>query len=205
MSPTMQFLLPPRIGQAMGAQETIRSKGFLGFNAMVTNADERKPEGLITMPTALIVAFISFLAVAVILFIAILVLSKPKRKTAPKPHGVHSNQNDKRAWRERIDDIVERHARGELTRDAALRDLAQVARDFASVKTGKDMSTYTLADINHLPVSASSDPGMKLLRQTINALYPPEFADAEHHVEARSTSVEQAAEWVSNLIERWRK
>ncbi|WEV63402.1 hypothetical protein [Bifidobacterium sp. ESL0732] len=166
---------------------------------------EYKPEGLIAMPTALIVAFIVFLAAAVILIIAILLLSRPKKQISAKVHGAHSTQNDKTAWRKRINNIVERHMRGELTRDAALRDLAQVARDFAGVKTNKDMSSYTLADINHLPVSQASDPGMKLLRATITALYPPEFADAERHAQARATTVEQAAEWVSNLIERWRK
>ncbi|WEV58357.1 hypothetical protein OZX67_05860 [Bifidobacterium sp. ESL0728] len=182
---------------------------FSAFQNMLqaNNADmaDYKPEGLITMPTALIVAFIVFLAAAVILVIAILVLSRPQKQAPAKVHGAHSTQNDKTVWRARINDIVERHAKGELSRDTALQELAQVARDFAGAKTNKDMSSYTLADINHLPVPASSDPGMKLLRQTITALYPPEFADVERHAQARSTSVEQAAEWVSNLIERWRK
>ncbi|WEV66432.1 MULTISPECIES: hypothetical protein [unclassified Bifidobacterium] len=164
-----------------------------------------KPEGLITMPTGLIVAFICSFGVAVILVIAILVLSRPRKETPAKVHGAHSPQNDKTAWRKRINGIVEQHAQGEKTRDEALQALAQVARDFAGVKTNKDISSYTLADLNHIPVSASSDPGMKLLRQTISALYPPEFADVERHAQARDISVEQAAEWVSNLIERWRK
>ncbi|MCO6558277.1 MAG: hypothetical protein J6575_02380 [Bifidobacterium sp.] len=180
---------------------------ILSMHLLQANSEmaEYKPEGLIAMPTALIIGFIVFLAAAVILVIAILLLSRPKKQISTKIHGAHGAQNDKTAWRARINDIVKRHTQGELTRDAALRDLAAVARDFAGAKTNKDMSSYTLADINHLPVSASSDPGMKLLRQTITALYPPEFADVERHAQARATSVEQAAEWVSNLIERWRK
>ncbi|WEV46017.1 hypothetical protein OZX62_06000 [Bifidobacterium sp. ESL0690] len=205
MIPAMRQLPLYEYVTAATSQRTPRSLDFQHLQVNTLDMADYKPEGLITVPTVLIVAFIVFLAVAIILVIAIIVLSRPKKQASAKVHGAHSAQNDKMAWRRRINDIVERHADGELTRDAALRDLAQVARDFAGVKTNKDMSSYTLADINHLPVSASADPGMKLLRQTITALYPPEFADAERHEQARSTSVEQAAEWVSNLIERWRK
>lgn len=186
-------------------QGTIRLGTFGDLHANTASIADYKPEGLITMPTGLIVAFICFLAAAVILVIAILVLSKPRKEAPAKVHGAHSIQNDKMAWRQRINDIVEQQAQGEKTRDEALQALAQVARDFAGEKTNTDISSCTLADLNHITVSASCDPGMKLLRQTISALYPPEFADIEHHEQARDISVEQAAEWVSNLIERWRK
>ncbi|WEV73399.1 hypothetical protein OZX74_05465 [Bifidobacterium sp. ESL0798] len=201
----MQPLILPHGALAAANPPIARFNGFQNLQMNTVDMAEYKPEGLITMPTGLIVAFICFLAAAVILVIAILVLSKPRKEAPAKVHGAHSIQNDKMAWRQRINDIVEGHAKGDLSRDEALRDLAQVARDFAGVKTNKDMSSYTLADINHLPFPESADPGMKLLRQTISALYPPEFADIEHHEQARDISVEQAAEWVSNLIERWRK
>ena len=52
--------------------------------------------------------------------------------------------------------------------------------------------------------STGNQQGLTLLRQTIEALYPPEFADAERNHIARQATVEQAGEWVANLVERWR-
>ena len=46
--------------------------------------------------------------------------------------------------------------------------------------------------------------GLDALKQTIGALYPPEFADDARNRIAQTTSVQQAAEWVANLVERWR-
>ena len=43
-----------------------------------------------------------------------------------------------------------------------------------------------------------------MLRQTIAALYPPEFADERFNDSARQTDVEQAAQWVNRLVERWK-
>ncbi|WEV69977.1 hypothetical protein OZX73_03720 [Bifidobacterium sp. ESL0775] len=181
------------------------AQGFTYQGTTGSTISAPKPEGLIEVPGALIVSLVLCLCLAALLIIAIAVLSRPRKQADARPRGAHSLGNDKSAWRERINEIVEGHAQGASTRDEALRDLAQVARDFASMQTGKDMSSYTLSDINRMPVSVSADPGMKLLRQTISALYPPEFADAQRHAQARETSVEQAGEWVANLIERWRK
>ena len=54
------------------------------------------------------------------------------------------------------------------------------------------------------PRTTGNQHGLTLLRQTIEALYPPEFADAERNHTAREATVEQAGEWVANLVERWR-
>lgn len=164
-----------------------------------------QPEGLIEVPTALIVALVLCLCTAALLIVIIALLSRPRKNTDAKSRGAHAIGNDKKAWHSSIDEIVNRYERNNLTRDEALRELAQLAREFAGVQTGKDMISYTLSDISSLPVHETSDPGMKLLRQTISALYPPEFASAEYHAEARDAGVHQAAEWVANLIERWRK
>ena len=45
--------------------------------------------------------------------------------------------------------------------------------------------------------------GLDLLRQTIAALYPPEFADERFNAAAGEASVDEAAGWVATLIERW--
>lgn len=190
---------------AANGQQPHGISGFLDGQIVGVPFSAPRPEGLIEVPQTLIIALVACLCVAALLIVAIPVLSRPRKQTDAKPHGAHSANNDKKVWRERINEIVDNHAQGASTRDEALRDLAQVARDFAGMQTGKDMSSYTLSDISQMPVSAAADPGLKLLRQTISALYPPEFADVERHSQARETSVEQAGEWVANLIERWRK
>ena len=97
-----------------------------------------------------------------------------------------------------------RPARGELEREEAFAQLAAIARDFASTATGTDVRNQTLTDIEETPRTTGNQQGLTLLRQTIEALYPPEFADAERNHIARQATVEQAGEWVANLVERWR-
>ena len=77
-------------------------------------------------------------------------------------------------------------------------------RDFVSTATGSDVRNQTLTDIEATPRTTGNQHGLTLLRQTIEALYPPEFADAERNHTAREATVEQAGEWVANLVERWR-
>lgn len=66
------------------------------------------------------------------------------------------------------------------------------------------MRNQTLTDIEETPRTTGNQQGLTLLRQTIEALYPPEFADAERNHIAGQATVEQAGEWVANLVERWR-
>ena len=68
----------------------------------------------------------------------------------------------------------------------------------------RDIRNRTLADIDAAPRTTGNQEGITLLRQTIEALYPPEFADAANNGIAREATVEQAGEWVANLVERWR-
>ncbi|MBB2954684.1 hypothetical protein FHX77_000064 [Bifidobacterium commune] len=164
-----------------------------------------QPESLIEVPAALIVALVVCLCTAALLIVVIALLSRPRKQADAKSRGAHAVGNDKKTWHRRIDEIVNRYERNDLKREEALNELAQTAREFAGIQTGKDMSSYTLSDISGLPVHETFDPGMKLLRQTISALYPPEFADVKRHAEAQYVDVHQAAEWVANLIERWRK
>ena len=105
---------------------------------------------------------------------------------------------------ERINDVVDRHANGDLGREEAFALLASIARDFVSTATGSDVRNQTLTDIEATPRTTGNQHGLTLLRQTIEALYPPEFADAERNHTAREATVEQAGEWVANLVERWR-
>ena len=86
--------------------------------------------------------------------------------------------------------------------------LAAVARDFASQASSAELGSTTLQEIaSRSAGSLAGDSGVHgftLLRQTIAALYPPEFANAEFNAQAKDATVEQAADWVLNLVERWR-
>ena len=104
----------------------------------------------------------------------------------------------------RIDQVVADYKAGKSTRDQALKDLAGIARRFASQAWSRDMSAKTLTEIKIQPRTSSTSQGLDLLRQTIDALYPPEFAPPAEMSGSSPVSVDQAAEWVRALIERWR-
>lgn len=143
-------------------------------------------------------------AVAVLIALTV-VLSKPRRPRASAPvRGVHRTSTGKAVWHERIDAIVQDHARGSIDRDEAMIRLAAVARDYASAASGRDLSSQTLTDLHRQRSDASQRNGFNLLRQTIGALYPAEFADPSVNDAARGIDVAHAAEWVSALVERWR-
>ena len=104
----------------------------------------------------------------------------------------------------RIDEVVARHESGALPRHEAFVELSVIARDFAGAASGKELSSSTLTDLAYLNRTPANRQGLDALKQTISALYPPEFADDARNRIAQTTSVQQAAEWVANLVERWR-
>ena len=129
----------------------------------------------------------------------------PSRKPrASAARGVHTAATGKSVWRNRINAIVEDHDNNVIDREEAFLRLAAVARDYASAVSGRDMSAQTLSDLHRGDRDARHRDGLNLLRQTIEALYPAEFADPQLNSAARQTDVRQAAEWVSTLVERWR-
>ena len=88
------------------------------------------------------------LAIAMALIILVVWLSRPNRKpTKTVNHGRHDAATGTSVWHERIDDVVARHAKGDLTRENAFALLASIARDFASAATGSDVRSQTLTDI----------------------------------------------------------
>ena len=93
---------------------------------------------------------------------------------------------------------------GALPRHEAFVELSVIARDFAGAASGKELSSSTLTDLAYLNRTPANRQGLDALKQTIGALYPPEFADDARNRIAQTTSVQQAAEWVANLVERWR-
>ncbi len=170
------------------------------------------PENLIRtkdqihIETGLIATIVICLIMAAVLVALTVLLSRPSRKTSGKPssRGRYDQAAGKSEWHQRIDAIVSSHESGRITRDEAFAQLAALARDYVSQSTGADISNHTLADIKSTPRTTGNQQRLTLLRRTIESLYPPEFADAEHNHTARETTVEQAGQWVANLVERWR-
>ncbi|WP_314687268.1 hypothetical protein [uncultured Bifidobacterium sp.] len=141
---------------------------------------------------------------ALILVLAAIILSRPRRpRTLAPRRGAHERYDGDGVWHRRVADIVEAHGRGECDESRSFLRLAEVARDFASHRTGRDMSMLTLADLSDSRLRAAEPLGMDRLRQTISALYPREFSRMPDGA-TDGYDVRQAAEWVDALISRWR-
>ena len=136
---------------------------------------------------------------AALLVAAGVFLSRPRRKReSPGAHAMPPVPRDE--WLDRLDGVVARAQAGEIGTDEAMRELANIARGYASGRLGRDLGTHTLADLRR----ERRVNGLELLRSTVEALYPPEFADPRSNAHAQDVSVEQAAGWVRAMIERWR-
>lgn len=116
---------------------------------------------------------------------------------------MHVHRENKQAWRNEIDEIVKQYHGNELTSDQACAKLASVARTYVSRMSGEDIKTHTLGEISSLRLKWRNKKGADMLRQTIAALYPPEFANYKENEQAQNTTVDQAAEWVLVLLEGW--
>ncbi|MBW3091564.1 hypothetical protein KIH79_01075 [Bifidobacterium sp. 82T10] len=175
------------------------------MNAIADGIADLHPLPQLTLTTPLLATIVGGLALAIALAVLTVVLSRPRRASAKaQRRGNHATGGDATAWRARIDGIVARYESDELTREQAFAALAETARDFAGAATGRNMKSSTLRDLSSMPRDAGDRQGLDLLRQTVAALYPPEFADAALNGHAASISVREAAGWVSNLVERWR-
>ncbi|RSX54691.1 hypothetical protein [Bifidobacterium samirii] len=154
----------------------------------------------------LTVAVAGCLVAAVLFAVLVWFLSRPRRARRTRDRrGAHVDGAAAGRWHRMVADIVDGFESGAIDRQEAFVRLAQVARAFASARTGDDMSARTLVDLNRMPRSTGMRGGFDLLRQTIAALYPPEFADPALDRQAGAADVRQAAGWVDDLIERWRR
>ncbi len=165
----------------------------------VTTSD-LKPVAQLNITTALTIALTACLLVTLALIACAVILSRPRPSKA-QPHAAHVHNEDKAKWHRRIDDVLLRHQADKLSSEQAFAELAAICRNFASVNIGQDMSAHTLTDLRMEPRNPSTRGGLDLLRVTIEALYPPEFA--ARTMNTNQTSVEDAAGWVSSLVERW--
>lgn len=165
---------------------------------------------LTTMPqldwaSSLVAVLLACVILAALCAAAAVWLGRPKRRVSQaRKQGAHTSQASEHVWQQRIADIVRRYHDGELQHQDAFDELAALTREYASSASGKDMRCDTLLDIDLRPRTASDKQGLDSLRQTIAALYPPQFADVDTNESAREATVEQAAQWVSRFVERWR-
>ncbi|WP_033521180.1 hypothetical protein [Bifidobacterium bohemicum] len=168
-------------------------------------AQPEQPMGTLPVPTVLIALLIVSVALTLAMIVLTIFLSRPRKRRESYSHGMHTDINARHEWLERVQRTVDRFSQGVITRDEAFAELARTARDYAGERTGKDLSTRTLTDLNRGDGADGDTKALALLRQTISALYPPEFADVTRNMQARDTTVAEAGEWVSKLIERWRR
>ncbi|MBT1174981.1 hypothetical protein JS530_05610 [Bifidobacterium sp. LC6] len=175
-------------------------------SVFAANTDDLHPVGTLSLTGPLIAVIAVCVALAALLVIVAIVLSRPRRRSRKQTQlrGAHRNASSKAEWRQRIDDVLARHAKGILSREDAFVELALIARDFATVASGKPLNASTLTDLTLIDRTSTNRQGLDTLRQTIEAMYPPEFADPAFNHAARTVTVEQAGEWVANLVERWR-
>lgn len=170
--------------------------------ALALDTDSLKPVEQLHLNEPLIVAMCAGLLVAIALVIVAVLLSK-KHAVAVRDDGSRIPVDTKEAWLERVDNVAADAAAHTITREEALARLASIARTFASSRSPQRFESYTLLDLNRETTHDNADNWIAL-RQTIAALYPPEFADARHHPIAKDATVEQACDWVRSFIERWR-
>ncbi|TPF93518.1 hypothetical protein [Bifidobacterium sp. UTBIF-78] len=170
------------------------------------DAGNLKPVEALSLTGPLVAVIAVCMVLVVALIVLMVLLSRPARRPRrdASPRGAHTEASAKAVWRKCIDDVVAQHEAGTLTREDAFAQLARIAREFAGSVSGRELSSSTLTDLTRLNRTPANRQGLDTLRQTISALYPPEFADAARNSAARETSVRDAAEWVSNLVERWR-
>ncbi|BDR54929.1 hypothetical protein KIMH_10400 [Bombiscardovia apis] len=165
------------------------------------------PKGSVLPPLSsanlFVVVALGAVLLAVALIVVVVVLSKP-RKAAPAPQARHIPSANRSKWYKRIDGVVKQHQAGQVSQAEAMSQLAEIVRQFASQATGTDLSTHTLAELSQQTRTASNREQLDLLRQTISALYPPEFADPAVNRQAYEAQVSEAAQWVSTLVERWK-
>ena len=152
-----------------------------------------QPAWLLTLTAIAIIATLALATAALVL---------PKFRHQQREHTVQANFDSRNAWRQRIDQVMDQYDNGRMNRDQAMTALAAIARGFASRSWNSDMKAKTLAEIKAQPRTPGTRQGLDLLRQTIDALYPPEFALPRDSAGTDAT-VNQAADWVRDLIERW--
>ncbi|MBO6098422.1 MAG: hypothetical protein IIY26_02825 [Aeriscardovia sp.] len=148
-------------------------------------------------PLLMAVGIIALILTAAIIVLPLIIPPKAKKEA----QGRHSEQKDASEWIEKVEDVKKAYEEGDLEEVDAYARLAQLARGFVSEEMDLNLYSKTLHDLEWAPVS--NRRRYEMFRQTISALYPPEYADSEVDRAADEATVESAANWVEDLISRW--
>ncbi|MBQ1286881.1 MAG: hypothetical protein IIY17_02745 [Aeriscardovia sp.] len=148
-------------------------------------------------PLLMAVGIIALILTAAIIVLPLIIPPKAKKEA----QGRHSEQKDASEWIEKVEDVKKAYEEGDLEEVDAYARLAQLARGFVSEEMDLNLYSKTLHDLEWAPVS--NRRRYEMFRQTISALYPPEYADSQVDRAADEATVESAANWVEDLISRW--
>ncbi|MBR4399457.1 MAG: hypothetical protein IKT06_00790 [Aeriscardovia sp.] len=148
-------------------------------------------------PALMALGIIALLLTIAVIALPLLIPPKAKKDAS----GRHSEKKDASEWVEKVEEIKREYSQGELGEADAYASLSRLAREFVSEEMDLNLYSKTLRDLEWSPVS--NRKRYELFRQTISALYPPEYANAESDRAADEATVESAANWVEDLISRW--
>ncbi|TCD54892.1 c-type cytochrome biogenesis protein CcmI [Alloscardovia theropitheci] len=179
----------------------IRELSFHGIPQAATF--NQTPSSVFNTSMLLIVLGI-VLALAIACIIIAVILFLPARAKERKV--VQSSRHDNATYKAQVRDVETEYTAGDISKQEAYRRLAEIARQFASDRLGIDVTSHTLTDLaqsSQISPALKNSHGLNLLRTTIEALYPPEFAFEATHTRSASTTVIEACGWVDALIERW--
>ncbi|MDD6373623.1 MAG: hypothetical protein PUF97_04005 [Bifidobacteriaceae bacterium] len=179
--------------------------GAMAHGSAVTSAyqfDETPVDEIPLYP--FIIAMVVFIVLAVAIAVVAFMPRKPKKSPVAVGQPEVMSVSEIETWHGRVEKIRRESQAEEISDDDAYLELAKLCRDFASARLGSNLQDSTLTDIRRNTVSSPQRDGMQSLRQTITALYPPEFANPESNAQAQQATVGEACDWVDTLIERWR-
>lgn len=148
-------------------------------------------------PALMAVGIIALILTLAVIFLPLLIPPKAKRDAS----GRHAEKKDASEWVEKVEEIKHKYSEGEVQDVEAYAMLSRLAREFVSEEMDLNLYSKTLRDLDWAPVS--NRKRYELFRQTISALYPPEYANAQSDRAADEATVESAANWVEDLISRW--
>jgi hypothetical protein len=169
---------------------------------MTIELPKNQPLPPLTLWKPLIIVGLTCIFITIFLCFVAFVLSRPQKKL-PEPSSIRISTERKSRWKTNIETVTQDFHEHRITQTQAMNQLAIIVRTFASEAMGTDLSTKTLAELNQQQRNKNNSKQLDLLRQTIAALYPPEFADPQINRQAHETQVTDAANWVSTLVEEW--
>lgn len=153
--------------------------------------------------TPVLIALLVAAVLAIICIIASVITFLPRTDK-----NSHQNEHKKAVggadFTRRVQTVNKSFDAGKISKTEAFHELAAIARQFASTRLHTDITSHTLADLEHMKHAHTQHAeGMNLLRSTIEGLYPPEFAYEATNARSAQVTVNDACRWVTSVIERW--